>query len=211
MPGNPGFFRHPPGLSLIASVGGVSNNGSLGPTARAAADLSQGRQTSAFPPFGDSRWLGDTRGSRRRAIFSSRPEGLGGYHSCSPALPAGSWPAMRFVMESPVPSMSPADRPCLHCGAPSTYCRAAASVWRNFRIVRQRDGAVVALDPGREVPLCVECAEVFDPRCALWWNAPLWVLPLSARRVRGGSRHPSPRRVWKRRRGQRRRPRLGAR
>ena len=35
------------------------------------------------------------------------------------------------------------------------------------------------LIPGRDVPLCLECAGIFDPRCVVRWNAPLWVVHVS--------------------------------
>jgi hypothetical protein len=89
-------------------------------------------------------------------------------------------------MESHPPPVPPPTRACLRCSSPATYFRAAAGVWRGFGIVRRADGAVVPLVPGREVPLCEDCGEAFDPRCVLIWDAPSWVVPVYGRRVKGG-------------------------
>jgi hypothetical protein len=78
-------------------------------------------------------------------------------------------------------------QPCVRCGATATYFRAAAETWREFAIVRRANGVVLPLIPGREVPLCLECAAPFDPRCVRPWDAPPWVVRISGLQVRGGS------------------------
>jgi hypothetical protein len=73
-------------------------------------------------------------------------------------------------------SLAVTARRCLRCKGPAAYFRAAAGVWQGLAITSQGDGAVTPLVPGRVVPLCEECADHFDPRSALPWNAPSWVV-----------------------------------
>lgn len=83
-------------------------------------------------------------------------------------------------MSSPSSPLRPGPLPCVHCGAAATHFRTVVAAWRGFGVVRLSDGAVVPLVPGRQLPLCPECAGAFDPRCAIHWSSPRWVVPLAA-------------------------------